>query len=91
MDHGLPQQCLGEDMNVDNIVNKNTSHLVVKTVISKQCHKYKGIIDDCKSECLDTKTTLAPKPRRSKHFYFVQCIISISIYSTSDNHSRMYV
>ena len=72
MDHGLPQQCLGGDMNFDTIANQNTSHLVVKTVITKQCHKYKGIVDDCKSECLDTKTTLAPKPEISKHFNFVK-------------------
>ena len=60
MDHGLPQQCLGEDLNFNTVANHNTSHLVVKTVISKQCHKYKGIMEDCKTDCLDKKTTEPP-------------------------------
>ena len=85
MDHGLPHQCLGEDMNFDTVANQNTSHLVVKTVITKQCHKYKGIIDDCKSECLEKKTTEAPKPVQRK----LSCTVSnvFNLEKTSDNHS----
>ena len=59
MDHGLPQTCLGQDLNSKTVAAHNTSHLVVQTVITKDCHKYKGIMEDCKTECLRTET---PKP-----------------------------
>ena len=63
-DHGLPQQCLGEDLNNNTVSNHNASHLMVQTVISKQCHKYKGIMEDCKKECLNEEPSTPAPPTR---------------------------
>ena len=78
MDHGLPQQCLGEDLNFNTVTNHNTSHLVVKTVISKQCHKYKGIMEDCKTDCLDKKTTQPPIKSSMQQYSFILFLINFN-------------
>ena len=76
IDHGLPQKCLGEDLNSKTVAAHNTSHLVVETVITKDCHKYHGIMEDCKSECLKTET-LMPIARTRKYSFiaFIKFIV----------------
>ena len=53
MNHGLPQKCLEEDFDSKTVASHNTSHMMVRTVISKECIKYKDLMEDCKSECLE--------------------------------------
>ena len=41
-----------ETMNVSQL---NTTHKVVKMVVSDECLKYKSVMQNCKSQCIKTK------------------------------------
>ena len=53
LEHGLPEKCLeeGADLQTD-VTHHNTSHTVIKTVISKECHKFKSVMETCKDGCI---------------------------------------
>ena len=51
--HGLPAKCLEETMDTQTDSHHNSSHVIVKMVISKECHDYKSVMEECKSECIE--------------------------------------
>ena len=55
MTHGFPLRCFEEQTKSETA--HNASHVVVKTVITNDCHKYKSIMEDCKEECVEGSQT----------------------------------
>ena len=51
--HGLPKKCLSEKLETKTTSEHNTTHMVVTTVMSKECHKYQKILKECKSGCIE--------------------------------------
>ena len=62
MKHNLPEKCLEESFDTKKDSNHNSTHMLITTVISKECHKYNSILEDCKSECVDEEES--PKKGR---------------------------
>ena len=53
LSQGLPQKCLEKALETSYSMHHNTTHIVMSTVLGKDCHKYKSIMDDCTSECIN--------------------------------------
>ena len=52
MKHNLPKECLKESLDTKKDSQHNSTHMVITTVLSKKCHDYNSILEDCKSECV---------------------------------------
>lgn len=50
--HGLPIKCLEQKLESNTETEHNNTHMVITTVISKECHDYKSVLQDCKKECM---------------------------------------
>ena len=58
LQHGIPQKCLEEKHETIKVANLNTTHKEVQMVISNECLKYKNIVSQCKSDCLNDSTSI---------------------------------
>ena len=53
INHGLPQDCLEEETETKKISRYNGTHHIIRIVRSEKCLRYKSIMQDCKSSCID--------------------------------------
>ena len=51
--HGLPLKCLEQKLEANTESDHNNTHMVITTIISKECHDYKSVLQDCKKECIN--------------------------------------
>ena len=51
--HGLPIDCLEQKLDSKSSSHHNSTHMVITTIISKECHNYKSILEECKDECIN--------------------------------------
>ena len=51
--HGLPIKCLEQKLEANTEAEHNNTHMVITTIISKECHDYKSVLQECKKECMN--------------------------------------
>ena len=51
--HGLPIKCLEQKLEANTEAEHNNTHMVITTIISKECHDYKSVLHGCKKECMN--------------------------------------
>ena len=49
--HGLPIHCIEQNLESKTSAHHNNTHVVVTSILSKECHDYKKILKECKVEC----------------------------------------
>ena len=50
--HGLPIHCVQQNLDSITSADHNNTHVVVTSILSKECHDYKKILKECKAECV---------------------------------------
>ena len=55
--HGLPIDCLEQKLDSKSSSHHNSTHMVITTIMSKECHDYKSILEECKNECIKGNNT----------------------------------
>ena len=68
--HGLPLKCLEQKLEANTESDHNNTHMVITTIISKECHDYKSVLQDCKKECINPgipSKILIPNPPDEAH------------------------
>ena len=55
VNHGLPIKCLLEKLDSKTESQRNQTHVLITTVLSKECHNQKDILKECKQECIAKK------------------------------------
>ena len=50
--HGLPIKCLKQKLESNTESEHNNTHMVITTIISKECHDFKSVLHECKKECM---------------------------------------
>ena len=56
--HGLPTECLEEELETREISRHNETHHTIRVVRSDMCHQYESMMQDCKKTCI--QGTLRP-------------------------------
>ena len=51
-DHGLPKECLEEEIATREVSRHNETHQTIRIVRSRKCQKYSSIMHECKSSCV---------------------------------------
>ena len=51
-EHGLPIKCLEQKLESKTESEHNNTHMVITTIISKECHDFKSILQECKKQCM---------------------------------------
>ena len=62
--HGLPVECLEEDMSSRKVSKFNETHHEIKLVRSEKCHSYSGIMKRCKLKCIVRRPKEVETPTR---------------------------
>ena len=52
VEHGLPIHCIQQNLDSKTSAHHNDTHVVVTSILSKECHDYKKILKECKAECV---------------------------------------
>ena len=50
--HGLPIKCLEQKLESKTESEHNNTHMVITTIISKECHDFKSVLHECKKQCV---------------------------------------
>ena len=50
--HGLPIKCLEQKLESNTESEHNDTHMVITTIISKECHDFKSVLHECKKQCM---------------------------------------
>ena len=58
--HGLPIKCLEQKLESKTESEHNNTHMVITTIVSKECHDSKSILQECKEQCM---TNAAPNKK----------------------------
>ena len=51
-EHGLPIKCLEQKLESNTESEHNNTHMVITTIISKECHDFKSVLHECKKQCM---------------------------------------
>ena len=55
IDHGLPVQCINEEIKTHDVSYLNDTHSAVEIILSDDCHEFDKILQDCKDDCIPPK------------------------------------
>ena len=58
-DHGMPTECLEEELETREVSRHNETHHTIRVVRSDKCHQYESMMQDCKKTCI--QGTLCPR------------------------------
>ena len=51
-DHGMPTECLEEELETREVSRHNETHHTIRVVRSDKCHHYESMMQDCKKACI---------------------------------------
>ena len=51
-DHGMPTECLEEELETREVSRHNETHHTIRVVRSDMCHHYESMMQDCKKTCI---------------------------------------
>ena len=51
-DHGMPTECLEEELETREVSRHNETHHTIRVVRSDMCHHYESMMQDCKRICI---------------------------------------
>ena len=55
INHGLPVQCINEEIKTHDVSYLNDTHSAVEIILSDDCHEFDKILQDCKDDCIPPK------------------------------------
>ena len=55
INHGLPVECIHEEIKSSNVVTSNDTHNTMAIIHSSNCLKFNKVLQDCKAKCIPPK------------------------------------